>query len=118
MRPRGRAGRLRGGDRLPWVEGNAASEAEADNFTSLTSLDWQAHVYGKPAARIVELCRACGLAVHTFPWQSAMAGLKRDALYLVRPDGYIGLVDPDADPGTLERYLDSRSVRATATAVR
>jgi len=41
----------------------------------------------------------------------AKAGLKRDALYLVRPDGYLGLVDPDADPGTLGRYLDSRSVR-------
>ena len=40
----------------------------------------------------------------------AKAGLKRDALYLVRPDGYIGLADPDADPGTLERYLDSRRV--------
>jgi len=109
----GRAGSLRGGDRLPWVQGGPASEAESDNFAFLTSLDWQVHVYGEPTDRIVELCRARGLVVQTFPWQSAMAqaGLKRDALYLVRPDGYIGLADPDADPGTLERYLDSRSVR-------
>ena len=39
------------------------------------------------------------------------AGLKRDAVYLVRPDGYIGLADPEASPARLEGYLDSRGMR-------
>jgi hypothetical protein len=32
-------------------------------------------------------------------------------VYLVRPDGYVGLADPDASPANLERYLDSRGMR-------
>ena len=45
----GRAGSVHGGDRLPWVRG--ASNG-ADNFTPLTSLDWQVHVYGDAAREI------------------------------------------------------------------
>ena len=32
----------------------------------------------------------------------------RAALYLVRPDGYVALADPDADPERLRRYFTSR----------
>jgi hypothetical protein len=38
----------------------------------------------------------------------ARAGVEQDALYLVRPDGYVGLADPEASPARLERYLDTR----------
>src|SRR5260370_11092409 len=37
----GSAGRVRGGDRLPWV----GSEA-MDNFAPLSAIAWQVHVYG------------------------------------------------------------------------
>ncbi len=40
----GRVGRLRGGDRLPWVKTSAGRPAE-DNFKPLRPLDWQVHVY-------------------------------------------------------------------------
>ena len=40
------------------------------------------------------------------------SGLNPGAVYLVRPDGYIGLADAKADPANLERYLDSRGVRS------
>ena len=102
----GRAGRIRGGDRLPWVPA-------CDNFAPLTSLDWQVHVYGAAAPGMADVCGRRGLALHTFPWQSAAAraGLKRDAVYLVRPDGYVGLADPKADPGAVVRYLDARDLR-------
>ena len=46
------------------------------------------------------------------------AGLKRGAVYLVRPDGHIGLADPDASPAKLEQYLDTRGVHALSTARR
>jgi 2-polyprenyl-6-methoxyphenol hydroxylase-like FAD-dependent oxidoreductase len=39
----GRAGRVRGGDRLPWVE----TEVGNDNFIPLASPTWQVHVYGE-----------------------------------------------------------------------
>ena len=75
----GRAGDVRGGDRLPWAP---------DNFAPLASLDWQAHVYGKVNG-VGEACKALGLPLHSLPWNEAAerSGLERDALYLVRPDG-------------------------------
>ena len=49
------------------------------------------------------------LALHVFPWRAAMrrAGLRRDASYLVRPDGYLALVDRESRASTLTRYLDA-----------
>jgi hypothetical protein len=35
------------------------------------------------------------------------AGLRRSALYLVRPDGYVALADPRADTERLRDYLSS-----------
>ena len=101
----GRAGSVAGGDRLPWIP--------ADNFRPLASLDWQVHVYGEAAAGITEACARRGLSLHTFPWESFMshAGLKRGAAYLVRPDGYVGLADPEPSPARLERYLGSRRIQ-------
>jgi hypothetical protein len=43
------------------------------------------------------------------------AGLMCNALYLVRPDGYVGLCDPNARPETLTRYLGLRGLRLEAT---
>ena len=108
----GRAGSVRGGDRLPWITTARNSDEEDDNFGPLRSFDWQAHVYGECGAGIAEACTRKGLALHVFPWQptTARAGLKRGAVYLVRPDGHIGLADPDASPARLEQYLDTRGV--------
>ena len=102
------AGSVKGGDRLPWVTSDSGPAAPSDNFAPLSSLDWQVHVYGECGAGIVEVCSRRGLALHVFEWHpaTARAGLKRGAVYLVRPDGHIGLADPDANPAKLEQYLD------------
>ena len=65
-------------------------------------------MYGTPAPGLPEACRALGLPLHVFPWQPAMGrvGLTRDALYLVRPDGYIGLAAAGADLAALRRYVE------------
>jgi 2-polyprenyl-6-methoxyphenol hydroxylase-like FAD-dependent oxidoreductase len=104
----GRAGSVRGGDRLPWVP-----STEYDNFAPLQSLDWQVHVHGAAAPGVAATCAARGLALHVFPWttSAARAGLARDATYLVRPDGHIGLADRLQRAGHLERYLDVRGIR-------
>jgi 2-polyprenyl-6-methoxyphenol hydroxylase-like FAD-dependent oxidoreductase len=106
----GHAGSVHGGDRLPWVP-----RGGADNFAPLSSLDWQVHVYGSASASIRQACAARNLALHEFAWDppAAAAGLRRDALYLLRPDGYVTLASGDASAATvLERYLERWSLSA------
>jgi 2-polyprenyl-6-methoxyphenol hydroxylase-like FAD-dependent oxidoreductase len=102
----GRAGSVRGGDRLPWVAPKDPSGD--DNFTPLASLDWQIHVYGDASSALREAAARRKIPLHVFSWDRAVgrAGLARDAAYLVRPDGYVGLADPSGRAETLERYLD------------
>jgi 2-polyprenyl-6-methoxyphenol hydroxylase-like FAD-dependent oxidoreductase len=104
----GCAGGVYGGDRLPWVPGSGSS----DNFTPLSSLAWQVHVYGTASPGLKSVCAARSLPLHVFPWRVPIAktGLKRDASYLVRPDGYVALADPHGDPKTLGAYLDARNL--------
>jgi 2-polyprenyl-6-methoxyphenol hydroxylase-like FAD-dependent oxidoreductase len=99
----GRAGRVQGGDRLPWVE----TAPGQYNFAALTSLTWQVHVYGEVPRGVADACAALGLAVHVFAWRKEMerAGLMRGALYLIRPDGYVGLADAQADVNRLRQYF-------------
>ena len=99
----GTAGRVRGGDRLPWLP----DVGGADNFAPLASLDWQVHVYGEPPNAIQSGCRELGIPLHRFSWTAVAerAGLLRGALYLVRPDGYVALADPHCDVGALRRYV-------------
>jgi len=49
----GHAGRVQGGDRLPWVEVADGTP----NFSLLRSLRWQVHVYGHAPAVIRSICR-------------------------------------------------------------
>jgi 2-polyprenyl-6-methoxyphenol hydroxylase-like FAD-dependent oxidoreductase len=109
----GGAGSIRGGDRLPWIRLVPPSAGRPDNFAPLASLDWQLHVYGDVAPGISALCEATGFPLHGFAWQDDMdaVGFARDAVYLVRPDGYVGFVDRGADAAKLERYLNDRQLR-------
>jgi 2-polyprenyl-6-methoxyphenol hydroxylase-like FAD-dependent oxidoreductase len=107
----GRAGAVHGGDRLPWVKADA-NGLDEDNFTPLTSLDWQVHVYGDAAPEIRSACDERKLLLHAFPWRPEMGrtGLRRNAVYLVRPDGYVALADPEGSAATVTRYLDARKL--------
>jgi hypothetical protein len=107
----GAAGRVKAGDRLPWVklEDAGNDSAARDNFAPLSSMDWQLHVYGESPHAVAPLCREKGIAFHAFGWRDAMraAGLARNAVYLVRPDGYIGFGDMAASAEALRRYIDA-----------
>jgi len=98
----GRAGRVRGGDRLPWAE-----SSESDNFAPLNSLAWQVHVYGIANAAFTQQLTVLNLPLHTFAWTRATekAGFQQDAAYLVRPDGYVALALPDQDASSLKSFL-------------
>jgi hypothetical protein len=104
----GSAGKVQGGDRLPWVPLGSGE----DNFAPLTSVDWQVHVYGEAGSGVREACAESRTPLHVFAWQPRMqhAGLQNGAAYLVRPDGYVALADPRADPEALRRYFRERGV--------
>jgi hypothetical protein len=104
----GTAGKVHGGDRLPWVELGSMG----DNFAPLTSVTWQVHVYGDVKHDVREACEDLQLPLHTFAWESGMdrAGFQRGALYLVRPDGYVALADPGADANHLRQYFSLRTL--------
>ncbi len=97
----GRAGRVRGGDRLPWLP-----PAAGDNFGALRSLNWQVHVCGVPSPELLAWCAARELPLHVFPFGDAArrAGLRKDAMYVVRPDGYVGLAAPHFQRNVAEAY--------------
>jgi hypothetical protein len=107
----GRVGTVHGGDRLPWVEPESPG-AGADNFTPLDSIDWQVHVYGEASAEIRTACHRRKLALHVFSWRPAMrrTGLRRGAVYLVRPDGYVALADSEGSAKAITSYLTARNL--------
>jgi 2-polyprenyl-6-methoxyphenol hydroxylase-like FAD-dependent oxidoreductase len=105
----GMAGRLHGGDRLPWI-----SDEAVDNFRPLAAPVWQAHVYGSARPELTAWCEGHGLPLHVFPWRLGYtdAGVAENALYLLRPDTYIALAET-ASPteAALSRYFDGLGVR-------
>ena len=105
---RGGAGRVVGGDRLPWG-GEGSGAGGGDNFTPLAAMDWQVHVYGEASQGLQDVCASFGVPLREFAWNDAFwrAGLMHDAAYLIRPDGHIALAEPNARPQVLERYLQS-----------
>ncbi len=101
----GTAGSVHGGDRLPWVEIGTAE----DNFAPLAALAWQVHVYGAPEPELAKTCSDLGVPLQVFEWRPAMrhAGLSQGALYLIRPDGYVALADPEARAERLRAYFST-----------
>jgi hypothetical protein len=83
-----------------------------DNLRALSSVAWQVHVYGEASADIQSACRARQLPLCTFPWTDAAAGagLRRDAVYLVRPDGYVGLAAGSGHAQSITSYLDAHGL--------
>jgi hypothetical protein len=104
---RGAAGDIHGGDRLPWVRIDGT-----DNFVTLSTMDWQVHVYGSAGAELAAWCAAHNVPLHSFAWRSEheAAGLARDALYLLRPDTYVALADRSGAVNALDRYFADHGI--------
>jgi 2-polyprenyl-6-methoxyphenol hydroxylase-like FAD-dependent oxidoreductase len=107
----GQAGTVHGGDRLPWVK-TGSNGIDTDNFAPLTSLDWQAHVYGSATSELQAACDGRNISLRVFPWRPEMSrtGLRRNAVYLVRPDGYVALADPGGSATAVTSYLSARGL--------
>ena len=69
-------------------------------------------MYGDAAPEIQAVCEERTLPLHVFPWRPEMgrAGLRRNAVYLVRPDGYVALADPEGSAAAITSYLDARAI--------
>ena len=104
----GQAGRVAGGDRLPFVDGPGGG-----NFAPLRSMLWQLHVYGQAATALIQACTELDLPLRLVPWsdKAAAAGLGQDAAYLVRPDGHVGLAMPHQSPRALQEYVTRLGLR-------
>lgn len=102
---KGKAGGVQGGDRLPWVTIDSA-----DNLAPLDAIAWQVHIYGQAALEVSAWCSARGIPLHIFGWRDGFeaAGLARDALYLIRPDGYVALAESSGKVEELDRYWRER----------
>ena len=88
---------------MPWVRlGNG------DNYEALKHIDWQVHVYGAARAEPKARCEHRNIRLQTYPWQPAFheAGLREDALYLIRPDTYVAVADGAQNAAAVERFLD------------
>ena len=84
-----------------------------DNFATLATMDWQVHVYGSASAELAAWCAAKNVPLHIFDWRSEyeVAGLARDALYLLRPDTYVALADGSGAPDALDRYFADHGIQ-------
>ena len=96
------AGSVKGGDRLPW-----APVPGADNFDSLRAPQWQVHIYGTARKDVSAWCDDHNVPLHQYAWHDkhAAAGFAKDALYLIRPDAYVALADPEQTSASLDRYF-------------
>jgi hypothetical protein len=104
----GHAGTVHGGERLPWVRGEGF-----DNYGPLKRMDWQVHVYGEAQDALKRWCGARGVPMHTYPWSDAIgeAGLKKDAVYLIRPDTYVAFASMAQDPVAMDAFLEKVRIR-------
>ena len=103
----GEAGSVHGGDRLPWAPAEGI-----DNYDSLADITWQVHVYGTAKASLIDWCNARNIPLRVFKWapEREVAGLARDAAYLLRPDTYVAVADPSGEAETLDLYFSRRGL--------
>lgn len=104
----GEAGRVRGGDRMAWVE-----TSSGDNFEDLDPRSWHVQVHGQVRQTLKDWCAMNRVTLHEHRWTAAAerAGVKRNAAYLLRPDGYVALAVPGGSDRALERYFTARKLR-------
>ena len=67
-------------------------------------------MYGDADPEVEAACDERKLPLRVFPWRHEVrrTGLQRNALCLVRPDGYVGFAHPSGGVMAMTDYLDPR----------
>ena len=101
----GAAGKVHGGDRLPWVKAGNSDNYALAGGDALAVARLRQTAPGRRTWR-----RDHKVPLTVFPWTQAhaAAGLKEDALYLMRPDSYVALAAEDGQG--VERYFAEREI--------
>jgi hypothetical protein len=104
----GHVGPVHGGDRLPWVK-----LGESDNYQAFKRIGWQIHVYGTANDNLARWCDEQRLPLAVFPWNEEMnhAGLRENALYLIRPDTYVALAERNQSAEAVEQFFAKVEVK-------
>jgi hypothetical protein len=84
-----------------------------DNHVAHSPLRWQAHIYGRAEPALMCWCKANNVAIQAMEFTRAheKAGLKRNALYLLRPDSYVALAAEHPSEELLEKYFRSQKIK-------
>lgn len=102
----GRAGHLRGGDRMPWLTVGAAS-----NIARQDGRSWHIEVVGPAACELEAYAAAQGLVVIDIASSEAQShGLLPGAMLLIRPDGHIAIASDSQSTELLEQYRGRRAL--------
>ena len=74
-------------------------------------------ICGQASRETQAACDERKLPLHVFPWRPEMgrAGLRRNAVYVVRPDGYVALADKAGGGAAITAYLDARKLVTAST---
>lgn len=102
----GRAGEVKGGDRLPWIPWPGGGS----NFDALQLLRPHAQVYGPTSPEITRfMAETPWLPLVNLPGGDAIrrAGIQEGAFYLLRPDGYVAYAADPFEAAAFRRYLAS-----------
>jgi hypothetical protein len=107
----GKAGKIEGGDRLPWVKTRGE-----DNYAISEQIGWQVHVYGRASTEPKGWCDSRGMSFASLPGTKNMAALDVSRTLstfcgLTR----VGLAQPTQSLDELQRYWDSRMGKRLST---
>ncbi len=95
---------VHGGDRLPWLAADDL-DGPGDNYAPLAARRWHLQAYAPVTPDVRAFCDGHGVPVHEFRLRrGTRTPLSPAAIYLVRPDGYLGLVAERNAVDRLEEY--------------
>lgn len=94
---KGKADDIAAGDRMPWIE----------NLGWPHPMKWNIQVFGKIHKNLRRYCEKHHIRLEHYPWNNEFEkkGIKKDFIYLIRPDGYIGFIDPKGKPENIQKYF-------------
>lgn len=100
----GKAGKLKGGDRLPWYQYQSI-----DNFKTLPRPTWQIQYFGTISPNLRLVIANIGLDYFNFPWTKIAKekNFQNNTAYLIRPDGYLAVIDDSENIHLIRQFLEN-----------